>query len=266
MEPRLVIETRDARGVTTLTLHRPGLHNAFDDTLIAQLQERLEHAAHDEACRIIVLAAEGKSFSAGADLAWMKRMAGAGHEANLDDARRLARLMHTLDQLRVPTVARVQGAAFGGGVGLIACCDVAIAAAPAVFALSEVRLGLIPSVISPYVVRAGGPRVARRLFLTAERFGAQEALRIGLVHAVVKTDQLDVAVERVLCELLEGGPSAQAEAKKLVREIAGRPIDDALLDDTAERIARLRASQEGREGLGAFLERRKPAWAAGRDA
>jgi len=259
-----VLETRDDRGVVTLTLHRPELHNAFDDALIVELRGMLEHLATDETCRVVLLAAEGKSFSAGADLGWMKRMAAAGKAANEADARELAHLMRALDELPKPTIARVQGAAFGGGVGLVACCDIAIASRGALFALSEVRLGIIPSVISPYVVGAIGQRAARRLFLTGERVTADDALRIGLVHEVVETDELDAAVERTVASLIAGGPKAQSEAKALVQAVSGRAIDDLLIEETAKRIASIRASEEGREGIEAFLERRKPSWLAGR--
>jgi methylglutaconyl-CoA hydratase len=209
-----------------------------------------------------VLRAEGRSFSAGADLGWMQRMAGYGHAENLADAGALAELMRVLNFLPKPTVSRVQGAAFGGGVGLVACCDIAIASDAVGFSLSEVRLGLIPAVISPYVVAAIGERAARRYFLTAERFGADEALRIGLVHQVVPADQLDSAVDTILIRLSEGGPTAQRAAKDLIFTVAHRPIDAGLIHDTAERIATIRASAEGREGLAGFLEKRKPAWTA----
>lgn len=250
--------SRDDRGVVTLTLNRAPVHNAFDDVLIGMLIEVLEGV--DGACRVVVLRSEGKSFSAGADLQWMKRMAEASEEENLKDARALGNLLFRLSHLPVPTVARVQGAAFGGGVGLVCCCDIAIASEGAVFALSEVRLGLIPATISPYVISSLGPRAARRLFLTGARVGAEEALRIGLVHEVVGADLLDERVEAVIANLLEGGPRAQAEAKRLVRDVARAGIDDALVEETSRRIARIRCDDEGREGIAAFLERRKPRW------
>lgn len=261
-----VIESRDKRGVTTLTVHRPELHNAFDDALILELRGILERLAIDDTCRVVVLAAEGKTFSAGADLGWMKRMASAGKAVNEADARQLAHMMRALDELPKPTIARVQGPAFGGGVGLVACCDIAIAARPAHFSLSEVRIGIIPSVISPYVVGAIGPRAARRLFLTGQRIGAEEALRLGLVHEVVEPEQLDPAVESCVVNLVAGGPKAQGEAKTLVREVKGREIDELLIEETARRIAEIRASDEGREGIVAFIERRRPSWAGGRGA
>ena len=194
-------------GVATVTLNRAEVHNAFNDTVIADLTGVLRRLGDDDKVRAVVLRAEGKSFSAGADLGWMQRMAGYGHAENLADAGALAELMRVLNFLPKPTVARVQGAAFGGGVGLVACCDIAIASDAASFSLSEVRLGLIPAVISPYVVAAIGERAARRYFLTAERFDADEALRIGLVHQVVPADQLDSAVDTILTRLSEGGPS-----------------------------------------------------------
>jgi methylglutaconyl-CoA hydratase len=208
----------------------------------------------------MVLTGAGKSFSAGADLNWMRRTAIYGEPENLADARALARLMQTLNELPKPTVARVNGAALGGGTGLVACCDIVIASERATFGTTEVRLGLIPSVIGPYVLAAVGPRHARRLMLTGERIGATEAARLGLVHEVAPAEQLDGAVERIVNELLKNGPAALAAAKHLIRDFCGRPIDAALIDDTAKRIARLRATPEAREGVGAFLEKRPPAW------
>lgn len=251
----------DDRGVATLTLARPELHNAFDPDLIAELTQRFEDLTDDPSVRVVVLAGAGRSFSAGADLGWMKRMAAAGEAENVEDARRLAGLMRAIDTCPKPVVARVHGAAFGGGVGLVACCDIAVASEAASFALTEVRLGIIPAAIGPYVVTAIGPRAARRLFLTAERFDAAEARRLGLVHEIAAPDALDAAVAHVVASLLEGGPAAQAAAKRLVADIAHRPVDAALIDLTARRIAERRVSAEGQEGLGAFLEKRKPAWA-----
>jgi methylglutaconyl-CoA hydratase len=257
----ILTETRDD-GVATVTLNRAEVHNAFNDTVIADLTGVLRRLGDDAKVRAVVLRAEGKSFSAGADLGWMQRMAGYGHAENLADAGALAELMRVLNFLPKPTVARVQGAAFGGGVGLVACCDIAIASETASFSLSEVRLGLIPAVISPYVVAAIGERASRRYFLTAERFDAAEALRLGLVHQVVPADQLDGAVDTMLTRLAEGGPAAQRAAKDLIFAVAHRPVDAGLILDTAERIATIRASAEGREGLAGFLEKRKPAWTA----
>jgi methylglutaconyl-CoA hydratase len=259
MADEFVLQQID-QGVGRLTLNRPDKHNAFDDHLIAQLTAALLSLEADRRVRVVVLAAAGESFSAGADLAWMKRVAGYCEAENLEDARALAGLMSTLDRLAKPTVALVQGPAFGGGVGLVACCDVAIAAESASFSLSEVRLGLIPAVISPYVVAAMGPRAARRFVLTAERFTARQACDLGLVHEVVPGERLEEAGRQVLAHLFKGGPRAQSEAKDLVLSLAGRPIDRALVEETAERIARIRAGDEAREGLAAFLEKRKANW------
>ena len=251
----------DQRGVARLTLARPEVHNAFNETLIAALTASLEALGADPEVRAVVLAAEGKSFSAGADLTWMQRMAGYAREQNLEDARGLARLMATLDRLPKPTLALVQGAAYGGGVGLVACCDIAVAAEPASFCLSEVKLGLIPAVISPYVIGKIGAGAARRYFLTAERFDARRAQALGLVHEVVAAEALEAAGESILAALAAGGPDSQAAAKDLIRAVAGRPTDAALVEETAVRIADVRAGEEAREGIAAFLEKRRPTWA-----
>ena len=250
----------DQRGVGTIMLDRPEQHNAFDDSLIAELIQRLADLAADETVRIVVLRARGKSFSAGADLNWMRRMADYDEAQNLADAMQLAELMRSLNALPKPTIARVQGAAFGGGVGLIACCDIALASARALFSLSEVKLGLIPAVISPYVVKAIGERAARRYMLSAERFDAQQAARLGLVHEIVDHDELDIRLDDMITTLLESGPAAQAAAKDLILDIAGKAVDPSLIENTARRIAKVRASDEGREGLNAFLQKRKPGW------
>jgi len=251
----------DADGQARVTLNRPEVHNAFDDALIARLTETFESLGKRDDVRVVVVAANGKSFSAGADLGWMRRMANYLEAENRADAEQLARLIHVLDSLPKPTVARVQGAAIGGGVGLVAACDVAIASEAASFALSEVRLGLIPAVISPYVIGAIGPRQARRYMLTAERFDAVEAKRIGLVHDTVPAANLDAAVDAVVTALLLGGPEAVRESKALARDVGGSP-DEETRADTAQRIARLRASPEGKEGVSSFLEKRKPRWQA----
>ncbi len=258
-ETPLLMEIDDA-GTAWLTLNRPEIHNAFDDTLISDLAEALTALAGNPSVRVLVLAAEGKSFSAGADLNWMRRMAAYSVDENVEDATVFSRMLNALDRFPRPTVALVKGAVFGGGIGLVAACDIAIAAEDTVFALSEVRLGLIPAVISPYVVAAIGARQARRYMLTAERFGASDALRFGLVHKVVPSEELRAAGDLILGILAANGPAAIAEAKDLIFAVAGRPVDDAVLDDTARRIARLRASDEGREGVAAFLEKRKAAW------
>jgi methylglutaconyl-CoA hydratase len=254
----LTIEIRDA--IALVALARPEMHNAFNETLIAELTAALVALDANDAIRVVVLRGEGRSFCAGADLNWMKTMAGYTHAENLADAKGLAAMLGTLYRLTKPTIARVQGAAFGGGVGLVACCDIAIAAQDATFSLSEARLGLIPATIGPYVVEAIGARAAHRYFLTAERFTAAEALRIGLVHEVVAADELDARINAMLATLLVAGPNAQAAAKRLIDAVAHRPIDDAVVADTAERIADIRASAEGREGVAAFLGKRDAAW------
>ncbi|NUO75725.1 MAG: enoyl-CoA hydratase/isomerase family protein [Lysobacter sp.] len=246
--------------VARLRLNRPALHNAFDAVLIAALTGALEAVAHEDTVRVVVLEGDGASFSAGADLNWMRGMAAASEAANRDDALALARLMRTLDELPKPTIARVHGAAFGGGVGLVACCDIAIGAPEAKFGLTESKLGLLPAVISPYVIEAIGARQARRWFATAEIFDADTALAIGLLHAVVAADQLDAAVQRQIDLLLKAGPVAAAQAKALVRRVAAHGDRDRHDSDNADLIARLRVSPEGQEGLGAFLDKRKPAW------
>ncbi|ABB33504.1 enoyl-CoA hydratase/isomerase [Geobacter metallireducens GS-15] len=263
MTTETILTQIDDRGVATLTMNRPELHNAFDDLLIAALTAELRRLEADDSVRVVILAASGRSFSAGADLSWMRRMADYTREENLTDAQVLAELMRTLATLKKPTIAQVQGAAFGGGVGLVACCDVAIASRRATFCLSEVKLGLIPAVISPYVVEALGPRAARRYFQSAEIFDAAEARGLGLVHEVTTEEELPAAVERLAATLLLNGPRAMAAAKELVARVASGPIDEAMIRDTAERIADTRASAEGKEGLSAFLEKRKPRWVKG---
>ena len=244
-----------------ITLNNPDKHNAFDDLLIADLTAALHAMDTAEDVRIVILSASGKSFSAGADLNWMKRIAAYSQAENVRDAMGLGALMQTLHGLSKPTIARVQGAAYGGGVGLIACCDIAVGTQAAAFSLSEVKLGLIPAVISPYVIAAIGERASHRYFLTAERFDAAEAYRLGLLHEFVETEQAMDAKIYSLCEsLLNAGPHAIAEAKSLIAAVANRPIDDSLVADTAERIARVRVSSEGQEGLSAFLQKRAARW------
>ena len=250
-------------GVATITLNRANVHNAFDDTLIADLTAALTDCERNPAVRALVLTGAGTSFSAGADLNWMRGMAQASEADNRADSLRLATLMRTLNFLAKPTIARVNGSAYGGGVGLVACCDLAIGVDGAKFSLSEVKLGLVPAVISPYVIAAIGGRHARRLFVSGEVFDAAAAARIGLLHETVAPDQLDAAVERALHFLAKGGPLAQAEAKQLALRIAGMTVESAERTDTqnAELIARLRVSAEGQAGLAAFLDKRAPAWA-----
>ncbi|BCT91064.1 enoyl-CoA hydratase [Lysobacter helvus] len=242
-------------------LARPQLHNAFDADLIAALTAAFEALGRDPATRVVVLEGEGPSFSAGADLNWMRGMAAAGEDENREDSLRLAQLMRTLDTLPKPTIARVQGAAFGGGVGLVACCDIAIGTRNATFGLTEARLGLLPAVISPYVINAIGARQARRWFATAERFDAAEAHRIGLLHQLVDDQTaLDNAVKQQVDLLLQAGPIAAATAKALVQRVAHHHDADTLDADNARLIAALRVSPEGQEGLAAFLDKRRPAW------
>lgn len=260
MNDRVVELSVTGSGVATVTMNRPDVHNAFDETLIAELTKTLRTVDEDASVRVVILAAHGKSFSAGADLNWMKRMAHYSEADNLRDALHLAELMRTIDRMRKPTIARVQGHAFGGGVGLVACCDIAVAARAATFSLSEVRLGLIPAVISPYVVRAIGERASRRYFLTAERFSSEQALALGLVSEVADAEWLDAAIDALVDQLMKGGPHALGAAKDLIRAVAGRPIEAPIVEDTAQRIARTRASAEGKEGIAAFLEKRAPAW------
>jgi methylglutaconyl-CoA hydratase len=255
----LVIETTDH--VAILTLDRPELHNAFDGVLIERLTAAYRTASADPAVRAVVLRANGRSFSAGADLTWMRRMAEYDTAENLADSRALAELMRTIDTCEKPTLVRIHGPAFAGALGLIACSDIAISVPEAIFGVTEVRLGIIPSVISPYLVRAMGARAARRWFLTAERFSADEALRLGLIHEIVSAERLDAIIQERLASLCAAGPMALMAAKRLVERVAGCLIDPELIEESAARIAAIRTSPEGREGITAFLERRKPSWA-----
>jgi methylglutaconyl-CoA hydratase len=241
-------------------MNRPEVHNAFDETLIAELTQAFTVLDHDSAVRAIVLAGEGKSFSAGADLNWMKRQGAAALDANQSDPRKLATLFRTISMCATPTLARVHGAALGGGMGLASACDICVASTKAQFATSEVRLGIIPAAIGPYVVRAIGERHAYRYFQTAERITSERALQIGLAHEVAEPDALDAKVQEITDALLAAGPLAQAAATELIRAVAHRAIDDAVVEDTARRIATLRATSEAKEGLGAFLEKRAAAW------
>jgi methylglutaconyl-CoA hydratase len=253
------LDIQNATGVAEIRMNRPEKHNAFDETLIAELTAAFRNVGQDDGVRVVVLSAAGQSFSAGADLDWMKRMAAFDEAQNLADAQQLGRLLRTLDELPKPTLALVNGAAIGGGVGLVAAVDIAIAAATASFGLAEVRLGLIPAVIGPYVVRALGERSCRRLFLTGERLDAALALRLGLVHEVVPPEELEPSGAAIVDALRQGGPQAQREAKGLIRLV--RDLDGQLLDaETARLIALRRASAEGREGIQAFFAKRPPAW------
>jgi methylglutaconyl-CoA hydratase len=261
MTQALLVEKRGA--VATVTLNRPEVRNAFDDALIAALAASFKALDDDNEVRAVVLAGNGPAFCAGADLNWMKRMAGYGYEQNLHDAMGLAVMLQTIDRMQKPTIARVHGPAFAGGTGLVAACDIALGAPEARFCLSEAKLGLSPATISPYVIRAMGERAARRYFLTAEVFDAQEALRIGMLTALVPAAELDAAIESLLKHLLAGGREALAKIKDLIRAVAAGPVDDAMIADTAKRIAEIRVSPEGREGIASFLEKRKPSWVPG---
>ena len=254
----------DECGVAWLTLNRPEVHNAFDDSLIAELNAhlaKLHDAAHQGDVRVVVLGSEGKSFSAGADLNWMQRMVAYDFEGNLADSRKLSALMHGLDTLPCPTLCRVQGAAFGGAVGLAACCDIVIASEKARFCLSEVKIGLSPAVISPYVQRALGSRQMRRYALTAEVIDADQALELGLAHQIVGHDEIDEAVNAMLETLLAGSPQAQRATKALLAEVAREPDSKTTREHTCRVISELRVSAEGQEGLTSFFEKRRPAWA-----
>lgn len=247
-------------GVAHITLNRPDCHNAFGDELIAELQDAFDRLANEERVRLVVLSAVGKSFSAGADLQWLQRFAAQAPASNEADAAKLAKMFHRLFTLPQPTLALVQGDAYGGGVGLVAACDIAIAADTACFCLSEVKLGLIPAVIGPYVLRAIGPRAARRYVLSAERFDSMEARRLGLVHAVVPGDGLMEAGEAWADAILRNGPQAVRAAKHFLAEITGRRLDEALVAETARRIADVGSGAEAREGIAGFLGKRPPAW------
>lgn len=250
-------------GIATIWMNRPDVHNAFNEQLIAELTAACQALDADDAVRVVVLAGRGKSFSAGADLNWMRRAAEASVEANLADARKLAGMLRTLAEMNKPTIARVHGAALGGGMGLASACDICVAGEGAVFATSEVRFGIIPSAISPYVIRAIGARQASRYFQTAERISAARARELGLAHEVVAADAIDARVHELVAALLQGGPRSQGAAKALIRAVADQPVSDALVEDTARRIATLRATPEAREGLAAFLDKRPAAWVPG---
>jgi len=251
-------------GVARVTLNRPERHNAFDDAMIKELNATFIELDQDPIVRVMVLASEGNHFSAGADLDWMQRMASYDYDANLLDAKALANMLHTLNGMSTPTIARVQGAAFGGAVGLVSCCDLAVGTQAANFCLSEVKVGLIPATISPYVIAAIGARAARRYFLTAERFSAESARQLGLLSDVVADNhQLDSRVDELINHLLFNSPAAVSAAKHLVFDVSNRAITPSLMDETSKRIAAIRVSDEGQEGLSAFLEKRKPYWQDG---
>lgn len=247
-------------GVRTITLVRPEVRNAFNDEVIAELKNAFLAVAQDAAVRAVVLAAQGPAFCAGADLNWMRRMADYTRDENLADAGELAAMLRAIYECPQPTVARVQGDVFAGGMGLVAACDMAVSVDTATYCLSEVKLGLIPATISPYVIRAMGARASHRYFLTAERFGAAEALRLGFVHEVVAADALDAKVAELTQALVSASPNAVRACKRLVQDVAGREVDDALVRHTVEGIADIRASAEGKEGVQSFLQKRKPNW------
>ncbi len=259
-EQSAVLLEQDSRGVATVTLNRPALHNAFDDEMINQLTEIFQRVDRDPKIRVMILQANGKSFCAGADLNWMKRMVNYSYEQNLADANALAKMLHMLYTLSKPTIAKVQGAAFGGAVGLIACCDIAISNRLSKFCLSEVKLGLIPATISPYVIDALGARVAKRYFMTAEVFSARRARRLGLISEAVTEEELDSTVDALAQQILTNGPAAVSAAKQLVFDVKDEPVNEELIEKTSLRIATIRVSKEGQEGLNAFLEKRPPAW------
>ena len=255
-----MLEVTKNGGVARVTLNRPELRNAFDDALIGELRRAFADVEKDRSVRVMVLAGNGPAFCAGADLNWMKRMAGYGYDENLADARALAEMLAALDRLPKPTIARVHGPVFAGGTGLVAACDIAVGTSEAKFCLSEAKLGLSPATISPYVMRAMGERNARRYFLTAEVFDAQEAYRVGMLSILVEGKELDATVAALVQHLLAGGPEAHAKIKTLIRSVTGRRPDDALAAETAQRIAEIRGSPEGKEGIAAFLEKRKASW------
>lgn len=259
MEYQTLEIVRDSH-LATVWMNRPEVRNAFNEQSIAELTQAFRTLDHAPEIRVIVLAARGPAFSAGADLNWMRKMVGYSEAQNRDDAQALADMLQVIDRCRKPTVARVQGDCYAGGMGLVAACDIAIAADGIEFCLSEVKLGLIPATVAPYVIRAMGERAAHRYFLTAERLSAAEAAHIGFVHEAVAADELDAAVARMVHHLSAASPHALAEAKCLIHDVSGEPIDTHLIADTARRIAEIRVSPQGREGILAFLEKRKPSW------
>ena len=255
-----VLIEKDERGVATVTINRPKVRNAINDEVIRLLTDAFFILGADAATRIVVLTGTGAAFSAGADLDWMRRMAACSEMENFASAKTISTMMRTLNELTKPTIARVNGPAYAAGVGLVAACDVVIAAGDVVFSISEVRIGLVPSIVSPYVVGAIGAKAARRYFLSGEPMSAAEACRLGLVHSVVPRSDLDQAINEIISALLAGGPQSQARAKRLIAEVNSRRVDDVVEDLTARSLAEARASTEGREGIQAFLEKRKPVW------
>ena len=260
MNKDIVTLSNNERGVTVITLNRPEVHNAFDGELVHSLSMALKSVEEDENVRIVIIAANGKSFCAGADIIWMRQMGLANEDENKRDAESIAELLGILDGLSKPTISLIQGNAYGGGVGLISATDIAIAVSKASFAITETRVGVIPSVISPFVINKIGESHARRYFLTGERFSSEQACKMGLVHDVVSSDALAVRCEEYVQLLLKGGPQAQHEAKKLISATRGKVFNSDLKSDLAKRIAKVRVSNEGQEGLLAFHEKRKANW------
>jgi methylglutaconyl-CoA hydratase len=254
-DKNIIIELNEA-GIATVILNRPEKHNAFDENIIAELIHAFESLAKNANVRVMILAAHGKSFSAGADLAWMQRIAAYSYEENIRDAQALAKMLKTLNEMPMPTIARVHGAAFGGAVGLVSCCDIAVGTAKASFSLSEVKIGLVPATISPYVIQAIGERACRRYFQTAERFDASKAEQLQLLSMVVEENELDVVINQLCTSILANGPLAMAKAKQLIFDVAGKPLTEELIQHTCELIAEVRVSDEGQEGLKAFFEKR----------
>jgi methylglutaconyl-CoA hydratase len=249
-----------ADGIATITFNRPQLHNAIDESVISGFTNGLKQLANDKAVRAVIVAGNGKSFCAGADLNWMKRTSKYSEDENYRDALGFTEILAGIDQMRVPTIAKVHGPAYGGGVGIVAACDIAIGTPDALFCFTEIRLGLIPAMISPYAVAVIGERAARRYMLTAERIDAAEALRIGLLHEVCDASALDARIGKIAEHILRGGPASIAASKRLIADVTHRPIDQAMREYTARSIASIRASSEGREGIEAFLAKRSPAW------
>lgn len=260
MTTKSVLLEIDERGVATITLNRPEKHNAFDEHVIADLTSLFEEVGNNQNARIMLLQSNGKNFCAGADLDWMKRMASYDHDENVRDANALAKMLHTLSFLPIPSIAKVQGAAMGGGAGLVCCCDIAIASNKASFAFSEAKLGLIPATIAPYVLQSIGSQAARRYFLTAERFSAERALAMGMVSDVVDESEMDEKINTLIDTILANSPAAVVAAKQLIFAIDGKAVTNELMQLTSEGIANIRASEEGTEGVAAFLEKRKPSW------
>ena len=258
------LEIEASGAVAMVSMNRPEVHNALNEAMIEELTTAFHSLAADPEVRVIVLSGRGRNFSAGADVESMRRQGQGTYETNLENARKLAAMFAVIAEAPKPTVARVHGAAIGGGLGLVSACDIAVSASDAKFAASEVRLGLIPSTIAPYVLRAIGSRQAKRYFLTGERFSAEQAMRIGLVHEVVETEGLDARIDGIVEHLLAGAPDAQRAAKDLIQAVDHRPVTPELVDDTAQRIATIRSQDEAREGLSAFLEKRPAAWVAAR--